>query len=166
MTIIVEDGTGRADAESYISVADADAYHAKRLNGDWGPLANATKEALLIKATEYMVGTYREMWAGYTVNATQALDWPRYEVPDGRGGYIDSNIVPAEVKKACAELALKANAGELAPDLEQAVKREKVDSIEVEYESYSSQSPRYPAVYSMIARYLSNSGFTVKLVRS
>lgn len=165
MTIIVEDGTGKADAESYISVAEADAYHAKRLNTAWADFDTATKESLLIKATEYMVSTYRGMWYGYTVKAEQALDWPRYEVPDGRAGYIDSDIVPTEVKKACAELALKANAADLAPDLEQAVKREKVDSIEVEYESSSSQSPRYQAVFSMVSRYLRSAGFAVPLVR-
>lgn len=32
MTLIVETGAGLATAESYISVADADVYHAGRLN--------------------------------------------------------------------------------------------------------------------------------------
>ena len=35
MAIVTEDGTGKADAESYISVADASTYHAARGNTEW-----------------------------------------------------------------------------------------------------------------------------------
>lgn len=166
MTIIVEDGTGLEDAESYISVADADAYHAKRLNTAWAGFDTATKEALLIKATEYMVGKYGPLWYGCRVNATQALDWPRYHVPDMVGGYIDSDIVPVQVKNACAELALRANDADLAPDLERGVVREKVDVLEVEYDQSTPQGTRYQSVIDMLGRYFSVNGSSIKLRRT
>lgn len=35
ITLVVEDGTGRADANSYVTQAEADAYFAARLNTTW-----------------------------------------------------------------------------------------------------------------------------------
>ena len=78
MSLIVEDGTGRADAESYASVSVADAYHTARGNTAWAALATtALKEAALRKATDYLGQTYGLRWKGYRMTTTQALDWPR-----------------------------------------------------------------------------------------
>ena len=52
MSLVVEDGTGKADAESYISVADADTYHSNRGNTDWAALTTTEKEQLLRGATD------------------------------------------------------------------------------------------------------------------
>ena len=47
MTLIVEDGTGLANAESYVSVADATTYHANIGNTAWAAItSDATKEQL------------------------------------------------------------------------------------------------------------------------
>ena len=43
MSLIVEDGTGLAGAESYVSVTDADTYHDKRGNTAWATLTTAQK---------------------------------------------------------------------------------------------------------------------------
>lgn len=176
MALIVEDGTGKADAESYISVADATTYHANRGNAAWAALASDTvREQLLRKATEYMLQVYRLAWDGSRVDITQALDWPRLYVPrvdvvGGYGGfasYYDNDIVPVEVQRACAELALKANSGPLAPDLTQGKKRVKVGSIETEYDQYSPQTKRYRSIDLMLAPFLaSTGGVNVRLVRS
>jgi hypothetical protein len=64
MTLTVEDGTGKADAESYISVADADTYFTARNNATWAALSTSDKEAALRKATDYMLQAYRVRWAG------------------------------------------------------------------------------------------------------
>ena len=49
MPLLVEDGTLPAGANSFASVADADAYHAARLTAAWtDELAKAQKEAALI----------------------------------------------------------------------------------------------------------------------
>jgi hypothetical protein len=61
MALIVEDGTGRADAESYVSVADADTYHANRgeLRRGRRSAPPPSKEQLLRQATEYMLRRVR-----------------------------------------------------------------------------------------------------------
>lgn len=139
MALIVEDGTGMANAESYISVSDADTYHSNLGNATWATLTTTVKEQLLRKATNYMVQVYRLAWAGIRKNDTQSLDFPRYLVPKYDNGamysYYDENSVPKEVQDACCEFALKANSATLAPDLERLTKREKVGVLEVEYDN-------------------------------
>ena len=131
MTLIAEDGSGKSDSESYISVADASNYHTVRGNTAWAALTtDAIREQCLRKATDFMRQAYRSRWQGYKVNEDQALDWPRYGV-EVEGYAVDSDIVPTEVKNACAELALKASAAELNPDLTQGVLSETVGSISV-----------------------------------
>ena len=158
MALEVEDGTGKSTAESYISVADASSYHTARGNTAWAALAtDALREAALRRATDYMRQAYRSRWQGYKVNEDQALDWPRYDV-EVEGYAIDSDIVPTEIKNACAELALRASAADLNPDLTQGVAREKVGQIEVEYDKASPQFTRYKAIDAILSPYLKAGG--------
>ena len=171
MALEVEDGTGKDDAESYISVAGADNYHTLRGNTAWTG-ADAVKEAALRKATDYMLQVYRLRWKGTRVSGNQSLDWPRnwverddytYVKQNGTamiGGfqYYPSDEVPVEVQRACAELALKALSETLAPDIGRRTLREKVDVIEVEYDPNSPQYTLYRAVDNMLAPLLGGSG--------
>lgn len=175
MALIVEDGTAKADAESYCTVAFATTYHSDRGNAAWAALASdAIREQLLRKATEYMVGAYRSRWAGERVTTTQALDWPRRYVPirDAPGGYglspsyYATDAVPTPVQRACAELALIANDGALAPTLTRAAIRKKVGPLEVEYDTNSPEAPRYRAVDQTLSPYLAFGGSSVRLTRT
>ena len=165
MTIIVEDGTGLANAESYVSVVDANTYHSKIGNDTWTDLDTSVKEQLLRKATDYMVAQYRLQYAGYRRYSTQSLDWPRLYVPliDSLSAnvfpqYVDFDIVPVTVKNACAELALKAYTAILMQDLTQGVIREKVDVIEVEYDKFSPQQTRYEQIDAMLSVFFKQQG--------
>jgi len=166
MALVVEDGSGRADAESYITVADASARHTAFGNAAWAALASdAVREAALRNATAYMVQAYRGRWSGLKMTGTQALDWPRYGVVVD-GFDIASDIVPTEIANACADLALKAAAGELNPDLERAIIREKVGPLETEYSAHSPQAIRYRAIDMALAPYLMGSSAMATLVRT
>lgn len=175
MTIIVEDGTGKATAECYISVVDATTYHQKNGTGDdWDAVDD--KEAALRKATNYLTQAYRLSWGGYRVTTTQRLDWPRAwcplpDAPSGYGNnqaYVAQNVVPEEVKNACAILALQSNSGDLAPNQGQAQSKVKVDVIEITYDAASPQTIQYRAIDMILAPYLGggSSGAMTKLVRS
>lgn len=156
MTIVVEDGTGKINAESYISVADATTYHAARGNAAWAALAtDAVREQSLRKATEYMGQVYRLRWKGARYTTTQALDWPRSNVYVDSATVIENDDVPVEVVRACAEYALKASAATLYADEDRAAIREKVGPIETEYSAFSSQTKRYPSIDALLAPYLS-----------
>ena len=168
MALIVEDGSGKSDSESYISVADASNYHTVRGNTAWAALTtDALREAALRKATDFMRQVYRSRWQGNKVNEDQALDWPRYDV-EVEGYAVDSDIVPTEVKNACAELALKASAAELNPDLTQGVLSEQVGSIQVTYDKASPQFTRYRAIDALLSPYLKagGGGCSMGLIRS
>ena len=168
MAIVVEDGTGKSTAESYISVADASTYHTARGNTAWAALTtDAIREQCLRKATDFMRQAYRSRWQGYRVNEDQALDWPRYGV-EVEGYAVDSDIVPTEIKNACAELALKASSADLNPDLTQGVLSEQVGSISVTYDKNSPQRTRYAAIDAMLSPYLKagGGGCSMGLIRS
>jgi hypothetical protein len=175
MTLTVETGTGSATAESFISVTDADTYFSNRGNATWAALTDAQKEQNLRKATDYIEAMYRARWKGYVKTATQALAWPRsfvYLEPfvvGAVGSYpylVDDDIVPTEVKNACAELAYKSSQAELAPDLEQGVRSEKIDVIAVEYDTNSLPYKQYRLVDKMLGRYLNGSGASFDLIAS
>lgn len=145
MALVVEDGTGKSDAESYVSVADADSYHTNHGNPNaWSGAVTGVKEAALRAATQYMDGTYRNRWPGYKNTQAQALAWPRGDAADADGWAIDSDVVPQAVKDACAELALRAVSAELRPDRTRGEdikrKRQKVGPLEVETE-YADGAP-------------------------
>lgn len=167
MALIVEDGSGLANAESYTSVAEADAYFEARGNEAWGDVDN--KEAALRKATDYMAQAYNGRWRGYRLLSTQALDWPRANVQIDDApyySYVPSDSVPTLVKNACAELALKSASADLAPDLERAKAKVQVGSIVVEYDPLSPESKRFRAVDMMLRPLLLSYSNTLELVRS
>jgi len=157
MTLIVEDGTRKPDAEAYCSVAFADAWHLSRGMTTWATMSEAEKEAAIRRATHFMLQAYRLRWHGWRATSTQALDWPRVDVPIADGpaenGLYDDDVVPIEVQQANAELAFKAASGDLMPDVDKssAVKREKVDVIEVEYRDNAPLTARYQSVEDLLA---------------
>lgn len=173
MAIIIEDGTAKVDAEAYVSEADATTYLTKRGKGDAWDLVD-DKEAALRNATDYMTQVYRARWTGYRRTSTQRLDWPRenVELPDAPGGaygyppYLDNDVVPEEVRNACAELALLSASTTLNPTLTRAKSSVVIGPIQTVYDPASSESPRFPAVDAMLAPYLSGGGVTRRLVRA
>ncbi len=167
--LIVEDGTGLTNADSYATVAYADTYHENRGNIAWDTVAD--KEAALRKATDFMVGKYRLRWAGVRKTLGQALDWPRDIVPvvDKPGRYIayySNTIVPVEVMNACVSLALRAATAELLADQEQRKVSVTVGPISTTYDSSSSQGTKYPEIDNMLRPYLQNTGNGIKMIRA
>lgn len=153
MTLIVETGAGLADAESYCSVVAADAHHEARGAAAWAALATPAKEQALRRATDYMTQIYGPLWAGLRSLPTQALDWPRSGCPRPEiylGFWAPTEIPPALVK-GCAELALRAAAGELLGDQGREVTEQTVGPITTKYALGTSQATRYAAVDALLA---------------
>ena len=165
MALEVENGTGKSTSESYISVAGADARHTALGNAAWTG-DDAAKEAALRRATQYMEQAYRTRWLGMRTSKDQALSWPRAILAPVDDWWIDSNVVPAEVANACADLALKALSSDLNADLTRGVVRKKIGPIETEYDRYSPQSVRYPAIAQMLSPFLKGSSVSATLVRA
>lgn len=99
MALIVEDGTVVDNAESYLSVADADIIIDERGgNSKWDALTTAQKEVQLRLSTEYLDSNFT--FVGEMVECTQPLSWPR----NGLDRYA-SDEIPDDVKKALAVLS-------------------------------------------------------------
>ncbi len=164
-TLIVEDGTGVATADTFISSADAGTYHTAMNNTAWAG-SDTVKDAALRKATAYMEQVYRLSWKGLRYTSTQALSWPRTDVfIDDKQEYVDTDEIPTEVKNACAELALKALSGELYPDLKQNATEKTVGPLTTRYDPYSPQSKRYVSIDAMLAPLLKGTAGVAKVVR-
>jgi len=113
VTFTVEDGSGLSTANSYVSVADADTYHATYTGStDWSGAENATKERALIAATQYLDIEHEGRWRGVKDSSTQSLAWPRCDAEDSDGYLIDSDALPQKLKDACCELALRVVLGD------------------------------------------------------
>lgn len=120
--IKAEDGTGLPDANSYITLAEAETYldaTGRACAGAWSLASTDDKNSALINATQYMDTTYRCRYLGERAEATidtQALEFPRDGLFAPSGAAIDSADIPPEIGNACAEFALIAIAGEIQPD--------------------------------------------------
>lgn len=175
MTLIVEDGSAVPNAESYISVAEADTYFANRGKADaWD--AAPDKEQMLRLATDYMLGMYRDRWKGYRFTVTQALDWPRAWVPMPDSittygpypYYYPQNVVPDAVKHACAELALRAINGDLTPDLtpEDLAAQIRVGPIDIRYSTGGSNVVIFRQIDLMLKTLVKGGTGMTRLVRA
>jgi len=58
ITLVCEDGTGLANANTYVAQADADSYFADRANAAWAALSSDQKASALIQATQYLDARY------------------------------------------------------------------------------------------------------------
>lgn len=101
ISLIVEDGTCVDNANSYISLEDAEAYQKSRNRADWAALTDNEKIANLIKATQYIDVTYT--WLGRKKYITeQSLCFPRVMIQID--GY-DVVGIPKCLKDAVCEAA-------------------------------------------------------------
>ena len=173
MALIVETGAVVIGADSYLSVVDATTYLVSRGKGDaWDAVDD--QEAALRKATDYITQAYRGRWTGYRFTVSQSLDWPRAwvpipDVPSGYGAFsafVSNTIVPLEVKNACAELALISSVTDLTATLTRPKIRTKVGEIEVQYNPYSPEYPRFRHIDMMFNPYLNSRGVNYALVRA
>lgn len=119
-SFVVEDGSGKADSNSYVSVEAADVYFERQGNpSTWSSSTRAQKQMALRVATSYISERYGNRWRGVIDSDTQALDWPRSGVVDADTGlYYDNDEMPARLLNATAEVALRYRAGTtLRPDV-------------------------------------------------
>ena len=108
--MIVENGTGLPNADSYVSVEFADNYFSARGVSGWEALTNEQKEQALIRATDFIDSIYQ--WYGKRATSEQSLRFPRVNLRDYEGQEITG--IPTSLKQAvCDASILSANGTEL-----------------------------------------------------
>lgn len=164
MALVVEDGTAKSDAESYLSVTDADTYWTEHGSPATWTGADAVKEAALRYATQWIDDQWH--WRGEVVSNTQALRWPRAGVADDEGRTIDSDTIPERLKQAVAQAAGAHLAGSgLATIQKHGIDRVKVDVVEVDFSGGSGQQEHYPLISLLLRGLYSYGGGAVRTVR-
>lgn len=106
--MIVENGTGLTNANSFVSVDYADDYFSARNVTQWASLTDHEKEVLLIKATDYVNASYK--FRGKKSTQAQALSFPRINCIDNDGYKVEG--VPNNLKDAVCEASILLNGGE------------------------------------------------------
>lgn len=135
MAFTVEDGTGLANSNAYITVAEYEAYWTDRGVDETG-VTEALLQAAIVKATMYVDTAFK--FRGKRSTSTQALEFPRAYLYDELGNLIEG--VPAKLKNAIAEYAKRARTVDLwnVPEVDTVglltSKREKVGPIETEFQ--------------------------------
>ena len=96
---------GAVNANSYCTVAEADAYHATHLYAsDWTSASTTTKETALIMATRLLDHHY--IWNEWPSTIEQVLQWPRDGVVAfNQRDWVDVDEIPPQLKNATAEYA-------------------------------------------------------------
>lgn len=139
MALIIELGAPTENANSYVTVAEFDAYLALR-----GYTVSVDKEPLLVKAFDFM----------------QTLDWLSDQSWRSSGYYLVDprvrqayTIYPAHKNGQC-EIAYRMSLGvDPGAEPDQLVKREKVDVLETEYFGGNSKSTGLSLLLSMPIAY-------------
>ena len=125
-TIVVEDGTGKTDSNSYVSAADLATYM-----GDRGVTLVGTAEDLLINAMDYIESI---SYKGTKNSDAQALQWPRYGVSIDSYS-VGSDELPQLLIDALCEVVIGIDGGvDPLANLGRSTKSEQVGTIKVEYE--------------------------------
>lgn len=124
MALVVEDGTGLAQADSYISVEQADTYMTRMGHDAWVTAAQDDKEKALRQATQYVDSRYR--YKNQPLKPEQSLEWPRIGLPWPIKRVVD----------ATCELAIRALTANLYADVAptDAVKSETIGPISTVYQ--------------------------------
>jgi len=193
-SLIVETGAGtNPAANSYVTRAECDAYHAEMGNSAWTPLPTEPEspppeeplgDAAIIRATRSIDRIYGSRFKGMrTKFATQALEWPRtgVEIYSSLSGLsnrdivdlgagdniIPNNVIPAYVKQAIFEAAIRELAvpGSMTPDLERGgqIKKVEAGSVSVEYADSAPATTAITSIAGILAPMLRSRGATIDL---
>lgn len=141
-----------------------DAAYITQYATDRGFTLSGDPDQLGLRAMDYLE---TQNWKGQKTDPNQPLEWPRSGVyVDGQ--LIDSSTVPSDIEKAQAQLSIEIDQGN-DPNavIGRATKKEKLDTLEVEYQDNASTTFYSPQVNRYLDKYLdsANSGYSFGIVR-
>jgi len=162
-TLIVEDGSGKTNSNTYVSGEDFDTFLSNRgiaLTGN-----NGDDTEVLIKAKDYLETL---CFIGDKWTKDQALQWPRSGVVIDGFGY-DTDEIPQQLIDGQMWYAISVDQGyDPMSNQERTVKKEKLDSMEIEYADNASTRTIVTAAESTLQKILcsGNNGISFEVFRS
>lgn len=159
MALIVENGTGLPNADSYVSLAGFLA-HCDAFGYDYAGIGNTVLETRIREATVF-IDTFAR-YKGQRLQASQMLEFPRAGLSDWSGLIVEG--VPARVVKACCELAWKAGQGALLEDLDRGgqIKSESVGPLSVTYADGAPTGKSFTVAERLLQQYIRTTGDTMR----
>lgn len=104
MALVLDATVSGANANAYVTRAEADAYFEGRMSAAiWTAAASADKDKALVNAASRLD---HEVYTGVPATTTQRLQWPRLRVIDESGNSVLSTVIPRRIREAACELAL------------------------------------------------------------
>lgn len=146
MALVVEDGSGKADANSYASLTDLQTFFGNR-GWSYNGFTPEEQEAALVAATDYI--ERRSRWStGTKGSKEQALSWPRSGAYDRHGYLIDSDEVPTAVVNATLEGAHLVLAGStlVSPETQKVVEQRVEGAVSVRYSDSAPATTRWTPI--------------------
>lgn len=162
--IIVEDGSGIENANSYVSSTDVDSYCDAMNYTDWNTPDDGDKaDGCILRAMRYIEANN---FIGTKSQTTNNLEWPREDAYDRNGILIDDDSIPLKIKDAVCEAAYQENVSSwsLQPNISAGnMKKEEYGSVSFEYfESQNTQKPVFPSITGILKGLIQSSGTIVR----
>lgn len=167
MDLIVADGTGSPDANTYNTLSEATTYFAiAGKTTEWDAVGDDDAKGLkLVQGFMELENKYRGKWIGQKATATQRAAWPRAvkvggtdTLTDSDGVPIPVDAIPRPIKEAQLEVVLIALAGgsftAQPVTKDQFLKRKKTDVLEKEWDTGKAPTQiQYPQIDQMLYGY-------------
>ena len=177
MALILEDGTGVANANSYVSQADVNAYVTQYIPASdavWTLIATGDKDNWIIQGTEIVELTYRARFRGSKGTKAQALYFPAVGVTLASSGYaLDSDVVPTDLTDAVAYASVRLSEGKIFfgdKDDSSTIKREKLKAgsveIDTEYANTANGVQVFPKIETLLSDLLKAGSSQVSIMRA
>ncbi len=101
MALVVEDGTGKSNANAYVDLIFWVDYFEARNDLTTAEKEDEDIDAAILYATRDIDQSFE--WDGYRKTLAQALGWPRLGAYDKEDRLIDSSTIPTTLKEAVCE---------------------------------------------------------------
>ena len=183
LTLIPETGQSLTTANTYVTLAEGNAYAEAHLYASaWVDAVESKRKAALAMATRVI--DQEVQFNGFKVSQEQALQWPRrgctdpdsdlissFTVTSQSGPYVREDIVPLPIKRAACELAIQLLKGDRTGDAQGQGLRsvEIAGAMKIEFDSQNLVKILPRDVLNMLWKYghpISSKGGTSKLVRA
>lgn len=161
MPLILETGAGLSNSNSYVEIADVDAYIvAHNLQAEpeaiaWAALSASEQEDSALSASRVTDNLERFPYSGSKAAYVNAMQWPRSGGEELYGVPIPTLTVPHQVKSATCEYALIDATGTdinpIASEFNDTVKKEEMEELKLEYFSATERGIATGATYPNFA---------------
>jgi hypothetical protein len=170
LTLIKETGAGLANANSYATVAECDAFHEGHLYATAWTAATATNKAAALVMASRLIDVEMQ-FVGVRAVTGQALQWPRVDWVDRDTGLeIETAFVPAGLLTATCETARALLIEDrTANPLGEGLKFQTLGSLQQSFDSTDRRPVLPRLVLTLLKKYGADAGGrsgSVKLVRA